>query len=75
MFCLYFREALWKKNDYKSCNIELDEGSDDDDDEGMLDDDVISGDVTPRDIHYVLGDVTRPKKTDRNNNIIIHCAG
>ncbi|XP_060608509.1 chromodomain-helicase-DNA-binding protein 1-like, partial [Ruditapes philippinarum] len=66
------REELWKKNDYNSCNVEIDETSDDD--EGMLDDDDISGDVTPHDIRYVLGDVTHPKKTDRENNIIVHCA-
>ncbi|XP_053383747.1 chromodomain-helicase-DNA-binding protein 1-like [Mercenaria mercenaria] len=68
------REAIWKKNNYKSCNIEINENSDEEEDEGMVDEDDISADVTPRDIHYVLGDVTHPKKTDRKNNIIVHCA-
>ena len=70
---------MWRKNDYKSCNIELDsegENSDDDDDD---DDDALDVDddgvMSKRDIQYVRGDVTVPKKTDRDVNIIIHCAG
>lgn len=67
------REELWKKNSYESCNVEIDESSDIEEEE-ISDEESISGDTTPRDIRYVLGDVTHPKKTDRNNNIIVHCA-
>ncbi|KAL4225128.1 Chromodomain-helicase-DNA-binding protein 1-like [Mactra antiquata] len=70
------RDELWKKNDYKSLNIEIDENADDEDED---DDDIVcdeeeSGETTQRDIHYVYGDVTKPKKTDRDVNIVVHCA-
>lgn len=65
---------MWKKNNYESCNIELDSDTDNDDDDEVLEDDD-DGDITKRDIHYVRGDVTIPRVTDCDNNIIVHCAG
>lgn len=65
---------MWRKNNYKSCSIELDSGDENDEEDEDLDHDD-DGDVSARDIQYVRGDVTVPKKTDCDVNIIIHCAG
>lgn len=64
---------MWRKNNYKSCNIEIDSDDNSDDDDELDDDD--DGDVSRKDIHYVSGDVTVPRQTDCDTNIIIHCAG
>ena len=76
-----FREALWTKHGYVSCNIALPE-SDNEDEEAdkqnisMGDDD--EDDVTriKTQINYVMGDVTRPQKEEGDRDaIVVHCVG
>ncbi len=74
---------MWIANGYTSSNISLDsEGEEEsdtdqsDEDLGQEADDEDSGNGGGRrDIGYVVGDVTQPKKAKDENALIVHCVG
>lgn len=73
------KDELWKKANYHSCNIDMEVENEEgifDEDEGSIDEDngYSTADISTKDIHYVVGDVTHPKQTERRNNVIVHCA-
>ena len=72
-----FRDEMWKKNDYKSLNIESDDEEEEEEENEDLNEEIEAedGGKRTRAIQYTIGDVTQPKPTDRENNIIIHCVG
>ncbi len=70
---MFYREDIWKKNDYTSTNISLDsEGESEEEEEEEEDED---DETRKRDINYVVGDVTHPQHTDCSDAIIVHCVG
>ena len=77
----FFREALWKANDYVSSSIEIEEEEDeeeiaminfDDNDNEDNDDETENKNL---DLNYVIGDVTHPQSVGTKVNIITHCIG
>lgn len=70
-FSSFYRETLWKENNYNSRNIVLNE---DDDDESVEES---SGEEEEERlaIEYVKGDVTQPINNTGNPAIIVHCVG
>lgn len=61
------RQELWRKNNYTSRSVSLDE---DDSDEGEGDEG-----VEYEDIRYVSGNVTQPLCTEPGDAVIVHCVG
>ena len=79
------RDALWRENGYHSCNISLDSEGEETGNEqeeftpsgggdGFNSDDEQST-SNHRQIHYVVGDVTKPQNTNNEEAIIVHCVG
>jgi hypothetical protein len=69
---LCFSDKLWAENDYETSNLALE--SDEESDSTDIEDDEDDG---PRQINYVLGDVTHPreKHTKDKDAVIVHCVG
>ena len=71
---VFVRQKLWDKNGYDSCNLPLEEDSEDEDEVvAMTSDEDGSGDS--RAIHYVVGDVTHPTYAGGKDAIVVHCVG
>ncbi|XP_064649880.1 chromodomain-helicase-DNA-binding protein 1-like [Lineus longissimus] len=67
------RDKLWAENDYETCNIWLE--SDEDSGSTDIEEEDEDNDVGPRQINYVMGDVTYPKEkhTKDKDAVIVHC--
>ena len=79
----FHREALWKENSYISLNIEIDVDAKETEDDETINEikfDADEDEENPQEktclsLNYVIGDVTKPKSSDRKRNIILHCTG
>ena len=61
------RVEYWKKHNYISLNLTLEEDEEEEEEEEL--------DTSDRELRYLSGDVTRPQKTGDADAIIIHCVG
>ena len=63
------RMEYWKKHNYISLNLTLEEDEEEEEEEEE------ELDTSDRELHYLSGDVTRPQNTGDTDAIVIHCVG
>lgn len=73
-FTTVTRLVFWEHHGYTSLNASLESSSSESDSEGSRDELSVS-DPSDTEIHYVVGDVTRPQNTGDSDAIVVHCVG
>ena len=73
-FTTIARLVFWEHHGYTSLNASLESSSSESNSEGSGEE-LSVGDPSDTEIHYVVGDVTRPQNTGDSDAIVVHCVG
>lgn len=65
---------FWQKHSYTSLSVSLESSSSEEESE-EVEEGWAPSDASEREIHYVVGDVTRPHSAGDGDAIAVHCVG
>ncbi len=67
---------FWQRHDYTSLAVSMEASSSEEESETEgSEEEFQPSDPSEREIHYVVGDVTRPHSTGDGDAIVVHCVG